>query len=67
MIPELEPRTRRARCRCVATTTDGRGPGRCPHDATPDSPFCTDCETRHPDAGPMVKVDAVPLDEHARR
>jgi hypothetical protein len=54
------------RCRCVVESAapDRFAPGRCPHDATPDSPFCHHCEDRHPqvDRSRWV-VDVVPLDD----
>jgi hypothetical protein len=48
------------RCRCVLYTYSDDG-DRCPNPATPDSPFCDQCEDRHRDMLPAVLVGAVPL------
>lgn len=60
------------RCRCILTPPDpvaaimydnGDEPGsHCRQPATPDSPFCPDCEARHPNEQRQgFRVTAVPL------
>lgn len=39
-------------CRCVMNGS------RCHRDVSPDHPFCSDCDSRHPD---MVNITAVPI------
>jgi hypothetical protein len=55
----LRAETETYSCRCVVLCFNVEG--RCGQPATPDSPFCPDCEDRHPEwADAIVSVAPLP-------